>query len=83
MQVISEANAKAIVAGLNLLNQAAQPQLDWDKAKAHLDLYAKEYADLPNGVGRFGLAITIMPLQARLERGERTQWLYDDIMEVE
>lgn len=63
--------------------RADTPQLDWDKAKAHLDFYEKEYNDLDGGAGRFALAITIMPLRDRLERGERTKWLYDEIMEVE
>lgn len=68
------------VAIANWNRRADAPHLDWDKAKAHLEHYAQIYSDLPTG--RFGLAITIMPLQGRLEKGERTQWLYDEIMEV-
>lgn len=58
-----------------------KPELDWDKAKGYLDFMQKAYEDIGRG-GVFGLAITIMPLQDRYARGERTQWLYDDIMEV-
>ena len=59
-----------------------EPQLDWPKAKAYLDQVQRNYEELPGGVGRFGLAITIMPLQDRYERGERTEWLYNEIMEL-
>ena len=56
--------------------------LDWGKAKKHLDFMQKAYEDIgPSGV--FGLSLTILPLQQRYERGERTKWLYDDIMDVE
>lgn len=60
-----------------------EAQLDWPKAKTHLDFMAKRYEELPDGVGRFALALTIMPLQDRYAKGERTQWLYDEIMAVE
>ena len=59
----------------------ADAGLDWPRAKAYLDLMQKEYEDIGD-VGRFGLALTIMPLQDRLAKGERTKWLYDEIMEV-
>lgn len=58
-----------------------EPELDWDKAKAHLELYEKEYRAI-GAAGRFDLAMTIMPLKDRLDKGERTKWLYDEIMEV-
>lgn len=74
-------SAKEAIANWN--RRVDTPQLDWDKATAHLESYEKEYVNLPNGAGRFGLAMVIWPLQARLEKGERTQWLYDEIMEVE
>lgn len=82
MQITSEADAKAIVEGLNLLNQGEQPQLDWDKATSRLADMEIVYSALPDGAGRFGLVLTIWPLKGRLEKGERTKWLYDEIMEV-
>lgn len=57
------------------------PKLDWEKAKAHLDEAEREYRAI-GASGKFGLHLVILPLQERYERGERTQWLYDDIMEV-
>lgn len=65
------------------VEDVAEPQLDWPKAKAYLDEVQKRYEELPGGVGRLGLYGTIMPLQGRYEHGERTKWLYDEIMEVE
>lgn len=59
-----------------------EAELDWDKAKAHLETMREAYKSVGN-VGVFGLAITIMPLIDRLEKGERTKWFYDEIMEVE
>lgn len=56
--------------------------IDWPKAKAYLDMLQAEYEKI-GPEGKFGLAITIMPLQDRYERGERTKWLYDEIMEAQ
>lgn len=61
--------------------QETTNELDWDKATAHLEFYEEAYKEIGDA-GRFGLALTIVPLKERLERGERTKWLYDDIMEV-
>lgn len=72
---------RVAIAAIEAELTAAKLQLDWDKAIAHLELYKKEYDELPYGY--FALAVTIMPLKSRLDRGERTKWLYDDIMEVE
>lgn len=67
--------------GWVLMRPTTEPQLDWPKAKAYLDQVQKNYEEI-GPAGRFGLAITIMPLQDRYERGERTEWLYNEIMEL-
>ncbi len=55
---------------------------NWDKAKEYLYFIKKEYEAI-GWSGSFGLTITINPLVARYESGERTQELYDEIMEME
>jgi NTP pyrophosphatase (non-canonical NTP hydrolase) len=55
--------------------------LDWGKAKVYLDRMEQAYRDI-GPTGSFGLALTIMPLQDRYAKGERTQWLYDEIMGI-
>jgi hypothetical protein len=67
--------------GATAMNEQ-QEQLDWNEAKKYLDTAERVYREI-GAEGRFGLALTIMPLQDRYARGERTQWLYDDIMAVE
>ena len=63
-------------------NQVPGDNLDWDKAKEHLDFFETEYKKLNPIVGCFGLG-RIASLQARYEIGERTKFLYDEIMSVE
>ena len=62
--------------------QGKAESLDWMAAKEHLDTYEAEYRKLNPLVGTFGLA-RILDLQERYNRGERTRYLYDDIMSVE
>ncbi len=56
--------------------------MDWEEAKKYLYFIKKEYEAI-GWSGSFGLTITINPLVARYELGERTQELYDEIMEME
>jgi len=55
--------------------------LDWAKAEQYLATCERIYGETPNGI--LALSMTIMPLRHRFDRGERTEWLYNDIMEVE
>lgn len=60
---------------------ARQP-LDWTKAEAYLREKRQQYA----AIGTAGIPAMWMfldPLSARLERGERTDELYDEIMRLE
>lgn len=56
-------------------------KMDWDKAKEHLDTFKELYREL-GPVGTFGL-MHILELERRYESGERTKYLYDDILSVE
>ena len=62
--------------------QGKPESLDWTAAKEHLDTYEAEYRNLDPLVGAFGLT-RIYDLQERYNQGERTRYLYDDIMSVE
>lgn len=60
----------------------AEDRMDWDRAKAYLDMMISEYESL--GVsGLFGLIVVLYPLKRRLDSGERTLDLYERIMEIE
>ena len=54
---------------------------DWDKAKEHLDFVVSKHKKAPTGL--FKLSVTLFPLCSRYRIGERTQKLYDEIMECE
>lgn len=54
----------------------------WEEAKAYLDMMITAYQAI-GFAGAFGLALTLMPLKKRYDSGERTQELYDAIMEIE
>jgi len=57
-------------------------ELDWEKAKKHIQEARMNYTEI--GVpGLAALTITINPLFVRLEKGERTQELFDEIMALE
>lgn len=62
--------------------QDAPENLDWFSALEHLDFYEAEYGKLNPMVGVFALA-RIENLRQRYENGERTQFLFDEIMSVE
>jgi len=53
--------------------------MDWIKAEEHI----RELQEIYRGIGMAGMfaLITIDSLITRLENGERTQFLYDGIME--
>lgn len=54
----------------------------WTEAKAHLDECRIAFTEI--GVSGFmGLTVILNPLLMRYEKGERTQVLYDEIMECE
>lgn len=54
--------------------------MDWEKAKLYLEELAQAYGDIGQA-GMFGLGI-IASLKNRYDKGERTQELYDEIMET-
>lgn len=59
-----------------------EPNLDWTKAKAHLAAVRSEYEELPAPGGMLALIVTFNPLQARYQSGERTEGLYNAMMNV-
>ena len=60
----------------------ATDTFDWDRISKHLQDIKNEYASI--GVsGNFGLIYTIIPLETRLAKGERSRELYEEIMALE
>jgi len=60
--------------------------LDWEKAKEHLDEITDRYKRLVGVPGvNTSLALTLVmyPLLRRFNSGERTQELYNEMLEVE
>lgn len=53
----------------------------WNEAKSWLDEVRQAYVDV-GAAGLFGLRISIDPLLIRYERGERTEDLFEEIMEL-
>lgn len=53
--------------------------VDWPGAEQRLREIRHVYEEI-GAAGRLALHVTIRPLGARLERGERTRALYDEIM---
>jgi len=56
--------------------------MDWKKAINYLEEVAKNYIEI-GAAGQPALMITIFPLRTRYEKGERTEDLYNSIMELE
>ncbi len=54
---------------------------DWEKAQAYLKKVRQQYTDI-GAAGVPALTITINPMVVRLERGERTDALHDEIMNL-
>lgn len=57
-------------------------ELDWKKAEDHLNFMIDEYKSIGTR-GIFSLTLTLYPLKQRYNSGERTQELFDEIMECE
>lgn len=65
---------------------ATDPQLDWDKAKSHMDKIRGRYEALRNEPGvntSIALMVVFDPLQRRYVSGERSQSLYEEMMSLE
>jgi uridine kinase len=58
------------------------PTMDWERAKNHLNEMLANYVAI-GWPGRFAIDGVILPLKARLNKGERTRELYDEIMGCE
>ena len=56
--------------------------MDWERAQAWLNELIVVYTSLGDA-GNFGLCLTLLPLKQRFDAGERTQDLYDEIMQCE
>ncbi len=69
------------------LKQATvNPQLDWAGCEKHFNYVAKVYRDLIGTPGvnvSFALYNVIEPLERRFLSGERTESLFNEMMEVE
>ncbi|MBS3915565.1 MAG: hypothetical protein KG003_13805 [Bacteroidetes bacterium] len=60
--------------------------LDWEKAKKHFDFIRQVYLDLEGFSGvntSFALDFVFKPLAVRYNNGERTQELFEEMMNVE
>jgi hypothetical protein len=55
--------------------------MDWGKAEEHLKCCESAYAEI-GSAGLFAMRFTINPLRDRFNKGERTQELYNEIMEI-
>ena len=55
--------------------------MEWEEAEDYLKSCEEGYASIGTA-GTFALTCVIMPLRDRFNAGERSQELYDDIMEV-
>lgn len=54
----------------------------WREAENLLNMYIAECTAI-GWAGSFALNLSLLPLKTRLDAGERTQGLYDEIMEIE
>lgn len=55
--------------------------MDWEKAENYLIECEKAYTQI-GAAGLFALSFVIAPCRDRFNKGERTQDLYDEIMEI-
>lgn len=59
----------------------SKEQLDWTEAEAYLREVEQAYGEI--GIaGAFALAAVINPCRVRFNAGERSQELFDEIMEI-
>lgn len=57
--------------------------MDWNKAEDYLNFLIQEYESVGwAGPTCFALSLTLIPLKNRLDKGERTESLYNEIMEL-
>lgn len=56
--------------------------MDWEKAESWLKSVEQMYTEI-GSVGYFTLTAIIRPLRDRFNKGDRSQELYDEIMELE
>lgn len=62
---------------------AAKAQgLDWDAAEKTLRRWIEEYEAI-GPAGQLALMTALYPMRARFNGGERTQDLYDEIMQIQ
>lgn len=54
--------------------------MDWNKAEDYLNFLIQEYESV-GWAGKFALGLILYPLKSRLDKGERTESLYNEIME--
>jgi hypothetical protein len=66
---------------IRLQSEREIKMLDWYKAEEHLTASEKEYAVMDTA-GYLVLIYVISPLRDRLNKGERTKELWNDIMDV-
>lgn len=55
--------------------------LDWNQAERYLKVCEKEYASI-GSAGYFALTVVIRPLRDRFNKGERSEELWADIMDI-
>lgn len=63
------------------MNDQNQVSLDWQEAERHLQAVEEAYGSI-GMAGSFALTLVINPCRVRFNQGERTQELYDEIMEI-
>ena len=56
--------------------------MNWAEAEKYLNMVIAEYRSI-GSIGSLALNITLLPLKKRFDEGERTEELYNQIMEVE
>ncbi len=56
--------------------------IDWCKAEEHLDACEKVYSII-DSAGYLVLNYVVLPLRSRLTKGERSEELWHDIMEIQ
>jgi hypothetical protein len=55
--------------------------MDWDKAQAHLKEMTEAYQNIPMRSSWFGIGV-LNGLRQRFDAGERTEELYQEILDV-
>jgi hypothetical protein len=55
--------------------------LNWPEAEENFRFYMAQYVEI-GPTGRFALVAVFWPLESRFDKGERTQDLYDAMMNV-